>query len=63
MDQDKEMLDAHGKEQASTFPKKLCYKDSLEEGDLGFSSNKATLSQSHATLTALQTANNSIFGL
>jgi hypothetical protein len=46
------MLDAHGKEPASTLPKKLCHKDSLEERDLCFNSNKATLSQPHATLTA-----------
>jgi hypothetical protein len=46
------VLDAHGKEPTSTFPMKLCCKDSLEEGDLCFSSNKATLSQPHATLTA-----------
>ena len=57
------MWEAHGKEPASTFPKKLCYKDSLEEGDLCFSSNKATLSQSHAALTALLTAKDSTFEL
>ena len=63
MDQDKEMLEAHGKEPASTFSKKLCYKDGLEERDLCFSSNKATLSQPHATLTALLTAKDCTFEL
>jgi hypothetical protein len=57
------MLDAHGKEPTSTFPMKLCCKDSLEEGDLCFSSNQTTLSQSHATLTTLPMAKDSIFGL
>ena len=57
------MLGAHGEQPTSPFPMKLSCKDSLEEGDLCFSSNQATLSQSHATLTTLPIAKDSIFGL